>query len=124
MVRVRGEISGFKRAASGHCYLCLKDDKAVLDGVIWRGAGGRAAAMAEDGLDVVASGRLTTYPGRSKYQIVIDRLELAGQGALMQLLETGGARRSPSRGCSIRRARKHYRFCRGRSALSPRRPAQ
>lgn len=86
-VRIRGEISGFKRAASGHCYLTLKDDRAVIDGVIWRGQGGRIAFQAEDGLDVVATGRLTTYPGRSKYQIVIEHLELAGQGALMQLLE-------------------------------------
>lgn len=86
-VRVKGEISGFKRAASGHCYLGLKDERAVLDGVIWKGQAGRLAFQPEDGIEVVATGKLTTYPGRSKYQIVIDRLEVAGEGALMQLLE-------------------------------------
>jgi exodeoxyribonuclease VII large subunit len=86
-VRVRGEISGWKRAASGHCYLCLKDDKAVLDGVIWKATAGALRFRPEDGIEVVATGKLTTYPGRSRYQIVIDRLELAGQGALMALLD-------------------------------------
>lgn len=86
-VRVRGEISGFKRVASGHCYLALKDDKAVIDGVIWKGSAGALAFRPEDGIEVIATGRLTTYPGRSKYQIVIERMELAGQGALMQLLD-------------------------------------
>ncbi|MEO1170253.1 MAG: exodeoxyribonuclease VII large subunit [Pseudomonadota bacterium] len=86
-VRIRGEISGFKRAASGHCYLGLKDEKAVIDGVIWKGQAARLAFAPEDGIEVVATGKLTTYPGRSKYQIVIERLEVAGEGALMQLLE-------------------------------------
>ena len=86
-VRVRGEISGWKRAASGHCYLCLKDDKAVIDGVIWKATAGALRFNPEDGIEVVATGKLTTYPGRSRYQIVIDRLELAGQGALMALLD-------------------------------------
>lgn len=86
-VRIRGEISGFKRAASGHCYLGLKDEKAVIDGVIWKGQAARLAFAPEDGIEVIAIGRLTTYPGRSKYQIVIERLEIAGEGALMQLLE-------------------------------------
>lgn len=86
-VRVRGEISGWKQAGSGHCYLCLKDDKAVIDGVIWKGQAGALRFRPEDGIDVIATGRLTTYPGRSRYQIVIERLELAGQGALMALLD-------------------------------------
>ena len=86
-VRVRGEISGWKRAASGHCYLCLKDDKAVLDGVIWKATAAALPFRPEDGIEVVATGKLTTYPGRSRYQIIIDRLELAGQGALMALLD-------------------------------------
>ncbi|MEH3107561.1 MAG: exodeoxyribonuclease VII large subunit [Sphingomonas fennica] len=86
-VRVRGEVSGFKRHASGHCYLTLKDDRACIDAVIWKGQAGAMRFRPEDGIEVVATGRLTTYPGRSKYQIVIDRLELAGQGALMQLLD-------------------------------------
>ena len=84
-VRVRGEISGFKRVASGHSYLTLKDDRACLDGVIWKGT--PVAFRPEDGIEVIATGRLTTYPGRSRYQIVIERLELAGQGALMALLD-------------------------------------
>jgi len=86
-VRVRGEISGWKRAASGHCYLCLKDDKAVIDGVLWKATAAALPFRPEDGIEVVATGKLTTYPGRSRYQIVIDRLELAGQGALMALLD-------------------------------------
>ena len=86
-VRVRGEISGFKRHSSGHCYLTLKDDRACIDGVIWKGQAAALQFRPEDGVEVIATGRLTTYPGRSKYQIVIDRLELAGQGALMALLD-------------------------------------
>ena len=86
-VRVRGEISGWKRVASGHCYLCLKDDAATLDGVMWKMAAARLAFPPTDGIEVVATGKLTTYPGRSKYQIVIDTLELAGEGAMLALLE-------------------------------------
>lgn len=86
-VRVRGEISGFKRHSSGHCYLTLKDDRACIDGVIWKGQAAMMRFRPEDGIEVIATGKLTTYPGRSKYQIVIDRMELAGQGALMALLD-------------------------------------
>lgn len=86
-VKVRGEISGFKRAASGHLYMALKDTDAVLDAVCWRGTAGKIALRPEDGMEVVATGRLTTYPGRSKYQIVIEQIELAGEGALLKLLE-------------------------------------
>ena len=86
-VRVRGEISGFKKAASGHLYMALKDENAVLDAVCWRGVAGRLALKPEDGMEVVATGRLTTYPSRSRYQVVIDSLELAGEGALLKLLE-------------------------------------
>ncbi len=86
-VRVRAEISGFKRAASGHLYMSLKDDKAVIDGVCWRGNAGRLGFNPEDGLEVVCSGKLTTYPARSKYQLVIEHMEPAGAGALMALLE-------------------------------------
>ncbi len=87
LVRVRGEISGFKRAASGHVYFTLKDEDAVLSAVAWRGAAGRLGLAPEDGMDVIATGRVTTYPGRSQYQLVVERLELAGQGALLKLLE-------------------------------------
>lgn len=86
-VRLRGELSGVKRAASGHMYCALKDDKSVLDGVMWRGNTGRLGFVPEDGLEVIATGKLTTYAGRSKYQIVIEQLELAGEGALLALLE-------------------------------------
>ena len=86
-VRLRGEISGWKRAASGHCYLALKDDQAVIDGVMWKGQAALIPFSPQDGIEVIACGKLTTYPGRSKYQIVIDRMELAGEGALMALLE-------------------------------------
>ena len=91
-IRLRGEISGYKRAASGHVYLCLKDESAVIDAVMWRGSAGSLAFAPADGVEVVATGRLTTYPGRSKYQIVIERMELAGEGALMALLERNKAR--------------------------------
>ena len=91
-VRLRGELSGVKRAASGHLYAALKDEKAVIDAVMWRGNAQRLPFNPEDGLEVVASGKLTTYPGRSKYQIVIERMELAGEGALLALLEKTRAR--------------------------------
>ena len=87
LVRVRGEISGFKRHSSGHCYFSLKDENACMDAVIWRGSAAALAFRPEDGAEVIATGKLTTYPGRSKYQIVIERMELAGAGALLALLE-------------------------------------
>ena len=86
-VRVRGEISGFKRVGSGHCYFTLKDESACIDAVIWRGNAASLTFRPEDGIEVVATGKLTTYPARSRYQLVVDRLELAGQGALMALLD-------------------------------------
>ena len=86
-VSVRGEISGCKRAASGHLYFTLKDADAVLEAVCWRGTAGRLGLAPEDGLDVVATGRVSTYPGRSRYQLVVERLALEGEGALLALLE-------------------------------------
>lgn len=86
-VKLRGEISGYKLHSSGHAYFTLKDADAVIDAVCWRGTLGKIKLKPEDGLEVVASGKLTTYPGRSKYQIVIDTMEPAGAGALMALLE-------------------------------------
>ncbi len=85
-VRLRGELSGVKRAASGHFYCSLKDEGARIDGVMWRGSAARLAFVPEDGVEVVVSGKLTTYPGRSTYQIVIERMEIAGEGALLALL--------------------------------------
>ena len=84
-VRIRGEISGFTRAGSGHRYMALKDEGAVLDAICWRGTS--LGVEPEDGLEVIVSGRLTTYPGRSKYQVVIEAMEVAGEGALLKLLE-------------------------------------
>lgn len=86
-VRVRGEISGFKRPGSGHLYFTLKDDQAVLNGVCWKGSAGRLGIKPEDGMEVIATGRLTTYGARSNYQMVVERMELAGEGALLKLLE-------------------------------------
>lgn len=86
-VRVRGEITGFKRAASGHLYFRLKDQNAVLDGVCWKGSAARLGIQPEDGLEVIATGRVTTYPGRSNYQIVVEAMDVAGEGALLKLLE-------------------------------------
>lgn len=86
-VRVRGEISGLKRHTSGHVYFALKDQDAVLDGVCWRGNFQGLSLSPQDGMEVIAMGRLTTYPGRSKYQIVVDAMELAGEGALLKMLE-------------------------------------
>ena len=86
-VRVRGEISGFKRAGSGHLYFALKDAEAKLDAVCWRTTAGRLAVAPEDGLEVIAIGRVSSYPGRSSYQLLVESLELAGEGALLKLLE-------------------------------------
>src|SRR5579871_3935153 len=86
-VRVRGEISGYRGPhSSGHAYFALKDEGARIDAVIWKTAFGRMRIRPEEGLEVIATGRLTTYPGRSTYQIVIETLEPAGLGALMALL--------------------------------------
>jgi exodeoxyribonuclease VII large subunit len=86
-VRVKGELTGFKRHTSGHLYFRLKDEGAVLDGVCWRGTAARLGLRPEDGMEVVCTGRITAYPGRSQYQIVIESMELAGVGALLKLLE-------------------------------------
>lgn len=87
-VRVRGEISSAKvNNASGHCYLSMKDDRAVLDAVCWKGTYQRLAHKPQAGMEMIATGKLTTYPGSSKYQLVIESLEPAGIGALMAMLE-------------------------------------
>ncbi len=86
-VRVRGELSGFKQAASGHAYFTLKDDKSALNAICWRGTMGKLPFKPEDGLEVVCTGRMSTYPGRSNYQLVVEYMEPAGVGALMALLE-------------------------------------
>ena len=87
-VRVRGEISGFRGPhSSGHCYFALKDESAKIEAVIWKFAHARMRFKPQEGLEVIATGKLTTYPGSSKYQIVIEALEPAGIGALMALME-------------------------------------
>ena len=87
-MRLRGEISGFRGPhASGHAYFALKDDSAKIDAVIWKGTYSRLKVRPEEGMEVIAQGRVTSYPGSSKYQIVIDSMEPAGVGALMALLE-------------------------------------
>ena len=86
-VRVRGEISGFKPHSSGHLYFTLKDSEAVLDAACFRQNARRLGVAPEDGLEVIATGRLTTYPQRSKYQLIVESLELAGKGALLALIE-------------------------------------
>ena len=88
LVRVRGEIAGYRGPhSSGHMYFALKDEKARIEAVIWRGSVRRLKHRPEEGMEVIATGKLTTYPGSSKYQIVIEQIEPAGAGALMALLE-------------------------------------
>lgn len=86
-VRVRAELGRVTRAGSGHVYLDLKDDRAVLSGVMWKGVAARLTVRPEQGMEVIATGKLSTFPGQSKYQLIIDALEPAGVGALMALLE-------------------------------------
>jgi exodeoxyribonuclease VII large subunit len=108
-VRVRGEVSGFKRHGSGHCYFALKDAEAVLDAVCWRMTAIRLGVKPEDGMEVVCTGRLTTFPGRSKYQLVVDSVELAGIGALLKLLEER-RRRLAAEGLFARERKKKLPF--------------
>ncbi|MEY2885061.1 MAG: hypothetical protein RL490_2785, partial [Pseudomonadota bacterium] len=86
-VRVRGELSGFRRHTSGHWYGAIKDERAVIDLVMFKGSAATLTFRPEDGLEVIATGKLTTYPGRSKYQIVVERMEPAGVGALLAQIE-------------------------------------
>ena len=86
-MRVRGELGKVSYHSNGHVYFDLKDDRASIAGVIWRGHRARIKLKLEAGLEVVITGRLTTYPGRSQYQIVVETLEPAGLGALMALLD-------------------------------------
>src|SRR5665213_3498664 len=86
-VRVRGEISKVTVAKSGHLYTAMKDADAVLDAVCWKGTVARLGIRPEEGMEVICTGRLTTYPGRSNYQLVLDTMELAGAGALLKMLD-------------------------------------
>ncbi|MDP3404326.1 MAG: exodeoxyribonuclease VII large subunit [Brevundimonas sp.] len=86
-VRLRGEISKVNRHASGHIYLTLKDDKSAIDGVVWKGSARGLGVQPETGLEVIVTGKITSYPARSSYQIVIESMEAAGAGALLAQLE-------------------------------------
>ncbi|WP_137703008.1 exodeoxyribonuclease VII large subunit [Marimonas lutisalis] len=86
-VRIRGEVGRVSRPRSGHLYLDLKDEKSVLNGVIWKGVAARLSVQPEEGMEVVATGRMTTFGGQSRYQIVIEDIKPAGMGALMAMLE-------------------------------------
>ncbi len=86
-VRVRGEVGRVSRPRSGHVYLDLKDDRSVISGVMWKGVAARLQTQPEEGMEVIATGRMTTFPGQSKYQIVLEDIRPAGMGALMAMLE-------------------------------------
>jgi exodeoxyribonuclease VII large subunit len=86
-VRLRAEVGRVSLPRSGHVYLDLKDDKAVISGIIWKGVASRLDTMPEEGMEVIATGRITTFPGQSKYQIIIEDIKPAGMGALMAVLE-------------------------------------
>lgn len=86
-VRVKGEVSGFKAHSSGHLYFSLKDEKAVINAICWRGIAENLPVQPEDGLEVICTGNITTYPSGSRYQIVVNSIEASGQGALLKLLE-------------------------------------
>lgn len=85
-IRVRGEVSGLKKAASGHIYFSLKDQESVLSAVCWRGRDQTTISSLEEGLEIICSGKLSTYPGRSNYQMIVEKAEPAGIGALLKLL--------------------------------------
>lgn len=91
-IRIRGELGRVSRPRSGHVYLDLKDDRSVISGVMWKGVASKLQTQPEEGMEVVATGRLTTFPGQSKYQVVIEDLRPAGAGALMAMLEARKAK--------------------------------
>ncbi|SMX27762.1 Exodeoxyribonuclease 7 large subunit [Pelagimonas phthalicica] len=86
-VRVRGEVGRVSRPRSGHVYLDLKDDKSVIAGIMWKGVAARQQTQPEEGMEVIATGKMTTFPGQSKYQIILEEIRPAGAGALMAMLE-------------------------------------
>ncbi len=87
LVRVRGEVGRVSRPASGHLYFALKDDRSSLDAVSWKGQVAKMQVRPEEGMEVVATGRMTTFPGQSKYQLIVEDVAPAGAGALMAMLE-------------------------------------
>src|SRR3546814_3093353 len=103
-VRVRGEVNNFKRHGSGHLYFRLKDDEAVIEACCWRQSAARLTVRPEDGLEIICTGRILAYAGRSQYQLIVDSIELAGEGALLKLLEE--RRRKPAAEGHFAEARK------------------
>ncbi|HRO15361.1 MAG TPA: exodeoxyribonuclease VII large subunit, partial [Paracoccus sp. (in: a-proteobacteria)] len=87
-VRVRGEVGRVSRPSSGHLYFDLKDERAVIAAVCWKGSAARLAHRPEEGMEIIATGRLTTFPGQSRYQLLVEEVEPAGLGALMAMLES------------------------------------
>ena len=112
-VRVRGEITELKRYPSGHIYLSLKDEGAKMTAVIWKATVPRLGMMPENGVEVIATGKITTYGDRSEYQLVIDRLEYAGEGALLARIETLRKRLLEEGLFDADRKRAAARCCRG-----------
>ena len=86
-IQVQGEVSGTKRASSGHIYFSLKDKDSVLNAICWRGADAVTNQAIQDGMEIIAQGKLTTYPGRSNYQMIVQSAQIAGEGALLKMLE-------------------------------------
>ena len=86
-IKIQGEVSGLKKASSGHIYFSLKDDDSVIDAVSWRGQNAGFANLLKDGQEIICTGKVTTYPARSHYQIIVESVELAGEGELLKLLE-------------------------------------
>ena len=86
-IRVKGELGRVSRPASGHIYLDLKDERAVIAGVLWKGTALKLSVLPEEGMEVICTGKITTFAGQSKYQIIVDNMEIAGEGALLKMLE-------------------------------------
>ena len=119
-VRLRGEVSGYRGPhSSGHCYFALKDSTAKIDAVIWKGVFSRMRIKPEEGMEVVASGKITTFPGKSNYQIVIETIEPAGVGALLALLEARRKQLAAEGLFDAARANVRCPRCRRSSASSP-----
>lgn len=117
-IRIRGEIFGCKRADSGHWYLSLKDENAVISAVIWKGVALHLPFKPEDGIEVVATGKITTFAGKSSYQLIIEQMEIAGAGALLKLLEER-KKKFAAEGLFDAAHKKRFPFCPKPSALSP-----
>lgn len=120
-VRVRGELGRVVIAKSGHMYADIKDDKAVIAAVMWKSSVSRLPARLEEGMEVVVEGRLSTYPGRSQYQLILERLEPAGTGALMALLEKR-KQQFAAEGLFDEVRKNHFPIYRKPLASSPHRP--